>query len=609
VSTRQVSIAQEDFSGGAQRDIAPHLIDLQAGWDFLNLVLDDDGSAYRRGGSVPFSVNGMDGPGRFIFDGILNVGRRTIVADASKTYVVGSDDETIAQSDSVGMLYPKQTAVMKGLLFGGGGWISGGARSNTTHTASSVVTTTFGSRTVTRSGGSWSGSVVPGHLMKIGTARVYEVASVESATSLTLREPYKGTSLTGQTAVFYPTYRHVSGDPYSGAEYVVVCQNRLVYGSGRIVAFSDIDDPHTLPSVNYHELPTGATICGLAELGGDVIVFTTDGVWVISGLEYEIVDPNGNGQHTVRRLSEGIKLAGIAGVAGYDNRLVVPDSDGIWLMDGVSSPQRISRGIERPYQAWLQRGYRVGRAVVFKGHYILPIVSPLGTVRDTFVCRIDRPVRSRYKEPTWSWVRFSGDGGEIPAFTVRHGESELAPRLLGVQGRAGGKIVDCSDFFNPQSLNSTDSDGTSPVAQLTTRDFETGNLTVNAVRALRLRYELAGGTARVEHGPGGVNYDEAGYANPLRKWGDPDAEWGDPDGVWGVGFGPADPDVVVPPGSVPAFVQVGTLEESDGITPEKIRINSRVRYSRLRITCSAEVEMFRVRALELFIRPSRAVRR
>jgi hypothetical protein len=231
----------------------------------------------------------------------------------------------------------------------------------------------------------------------------------------------------------------------------------------------------------------------------------------------------------------------------------------------------------------------------------------LGAVKDLFVCRIDRPVKSRYKAATWPWVRFAGDGGEIPAFAVRHGDSELAPRLLGVQGREDGKIVDCSDFFNPQSPNSTDSDGTSPVAQFTTRDYESGAKTMNSVRSLRCRYELVGGMAKVEHGPGGVNYDEAGFGNPLRKWGDLDAEWGDAAGVWGVGFGPENPDVEVDLPDPPVFTEIGQLPESDGITPVRLRVNERVRYSRLRMTCSS-AESFRFRELELAVRPSQAVR-
>lgn len=606
----QERLVQEDFSGGAQRDVAPHLIDRTAAWDYLNMVLDDDGSAYRRGGTVAVSSNGMGGPGKFLWDGILGVGRRTICADASKTYVLGSDGETLSELDSaVGLPYPKQTAVMKDLLWLGGGAVTGGARSSTVHTASSVVVVGNGSRTVSRSSGSFTGQVVPGHLMKIGSGRVYEVQSVDSATTLTLREPYEGTSDSGLTAVFSPIYRMVSGDGYPGGEYVTVCHNRLVWAKDKWVKFSAIGDPHSYDTNDFHELPTGAQITGLAELSGTLLVFTTDGIWTVEGLAYNIVDEQGNGQHRVQRLSEQIRLAGIAGVAGYENQLVVPAEDGIWLLDGVSSPQRISRGMERPYQAWLRWGARFGSSAVFRGHYLLPFVSPLGVVKDLFVCRIDRPVKSRYKAPTWPWVRFAGDGGEVPAFAVRHGDSELSPRLLGVQGRAGGKIVDCSDFFNPQSANKTDADGSAPVAQFTTRDFESGSKTINSVRAARFRYELVGGVAKAEHGPGGVIYDEAGYGNPLRMWDDPDAEWDDADGVWDVGFGPENPDVVVDVPDGPAFREIGSLPESDGITPVKLSVNTRVRYSRVRVTCDTPVDMFRFRELELVVRPSRAVRR
>ena len=607
----RAQLIQEDFSGGSNRDVAPHLIDDTAAYDYLNMILDDDGSAYRRGGSVPFSANAMTGAGRFLFDGILNSGRRTIAADLSKTYVLDSDDETLIDLDTTtGMSYPKQTAVMLGLVFIGGGAITAGARSSVTHTATSVVATTNGSKTVTRSSGTWSAIVVPGHLMKIGNARVYEVQSVESATSLTLRENYAGSTATGQTAIFHPIYRVVGGDPYHAGEYVAVCNNRLVVAEGRNILFSDIGNPHSFPANNRHELPSGAGLAGLAELGGTQIVFTTDGIWTIEGLAYDIVDANGNGQHRVQRLSEAIVLAGVAGIAGYEQQLVIPASDGIYLLDGVSTPQRISRGIERPYKAWIRWGAEFGKAVVFRGHYILPIVAPDGTVKDTFVCRLDRPIKNRFSKASWPWVRFSGDGGSTPAFAIRHGASQLAPKLIGVQGRTGAKIVECSDFFNPESPNAEDADGQPPVAQIVTRDYETGNLTENSVRAIRLRYELKGGTLKIERSLGGPNYDVAGYANSLLEWGDPDALWGNVDGVWGTGFGPEDPGVVVSPTGGAVFEELAcTPGESDGIKPFKCRVNKRARYMRYRITCGGTVETFRLRSIETFTRPSEATRR
>jgi hypothetical protein len=186
----------------------------------------------------------------------------------------------------------------------------------------------------------------------------------------------------------------------------------------------------------------------------------------------------------------------------------------------------------------------------------------------------------------------------------------LAPKLLAVQGKTGAKIVECSDFFNPESPNAADADGQPPVAQIVTRDYETGNLTENAVRSIRLRYELKGGTLKIERSPGGPNYDVAGYANALREWGDSDAEWGDADGVWGTGFGPEDPGVTVSPTGGAVFTELTcTPGESDGIKPFKCRVNKRARYMRFRITCAGTVDTFRLRSLETFTRPSEAVRR
>lgn len=611
MSSIQVTEAQEDFSAGMNRDAAPHLIDKHGAYDLLDIVLDDDGSAYRRGGTVAHSANTLDERGTFIFDGVLRAGRRTIVMNKSSTYVLDEDDETLVKIDTYGMTRPGRAAVMNGLVFGPGGWVTAGVRSSVTHTTAANVSVTSESATVTRSSGSWSGQIEAGHLMRIGTDRVYEVKTVASGTSLTLMEPYQGASDSTATAVFRPV---VWGDgDYGGEAHVAVCSNRLVYAAKTRVRFSVIGNPHKFETFDYHELPTGAEISGLAELGGTLIVFTTDGIWTVDNLAYNIVDANGNGQHTIRRLSEDIILAGTAGVAGYSQTLIVPASDGIWLLDGVSSPERISQGVERPYKAWLKWGARIGQAVVYAGHYLLPLVSPAGTVKELLVCRISRPVKSRWRGKSWPWSRFQGDAA-APAFAARHGADQLSPHLLAVQDQVAAKVVDCSQLFIPDADHKKDADGSAPVAQIITRDYGSGNLTVNAVRALGLRFEIRGGTSptvKVSWSKGGPNFDVAGYAGDLRPWGDPDAEWGESDGVWGDGFGPKIPDSTAAPVG-PEWIDLPTPNTPfcpNGIERIRYRVNKRARYSRFRIICGDEVEAFRMRSLETFTRPSEAVRR
>lgn len=588
-------IIQQDFSEGMNRDVAPALIPKAGAYDLVDALLNEDGNPYRRGGTAYKSSAGLGEAGlTWGWDGYLSPGQRTLCASDSTFGVLGEDDEEMIDVGGAGLAVPRQASVLADLLFIGGGSIYGGSRKSATY-STGTVKVTKGSKTVEGTGTSWSANVDEGMLFHISGERVYVVDSVDSNTKLTLRDDYEGSSGEGKSYALRPLHTIGGTDPYEDSNFYASCANRIVVLNGRTIKFTGVNDPHTYKNSfgksNEHKLPMGVEGVGLATIGQTLLIFTTAGVWALDGLALEIVDVNGNNQHRLQLLSSDLILAGAAGIAGSGQQLVIPAADGIYLMDGVSSPMRISKPIEQLYGGHINNAYLLGGAAVYRGHYFLPILYGSEGVRDCLVCRLDRPIRSR-KQTGYPWSRFTGDGGEIRCFFVRSSTDPRQPELYGAQAREPSRIVDCSHYFKPEVGREMDADGTTHDFDLITRDIETGELTKNVIRAVKLRYDLV-------EGNGG---------EPLLKvyWSDGSLEAGGAawdEVLWDEFEWAAGGDGAV-------FTEV-TKDgpPSDGRDPEKFPVNKRLRYGRFRIMTSGAPAQFALRLLEMDVRPSGAVRR
>jgi len=455
------------------------------------------------------------------------------------------------------------------------------------------VTVTNGSKTVTGSGTVWKSKADAGTLFQIGNERIYVAASVDTDTQITLRDAYQGTTGGGKSYALSPVYTVSEPDPYETWDFVTECANRLIVASGRTIKFTEVKNPHAftngLGTVNEHTLPGGTWIVGLATVAQTVIIFTTAGAWVLDGLALDITDLNGNPQHRLQQLSSEVVLAGASGLAASEQRIVVPATDGIYLMDGISTPERISRPIDRLYRKRIVDGYPLGEAVVHRGHYFLPILDTSGNVRDLFVCRLDRPTHVR-QQKGFPWSRFTGDGGEVTAFATRASAGPRQPLLLGAQARDPSRVVDCR-YFEPDELRATDADGSTHDFDLITRDIETGGGTENVVRAVPLRYELVegkGGEPRLK-----LFWSDGSLFGGEAEW--DEVEWDAFD--W------------VSEGAV-FYATAADGPASDGRRPVKFRINKRLRYGRFRIsTTGSSPSSFVLRSLAMDTRPSGATRR
>jgi len=575
------------------RDVAPPLISPAGAVDLVNALLDEDGSVYRRGGSAYKSAAGLGEAGlTWIADLYLKPGHRTITSSETQFGALADDDSTLVPVGGGGLVEPAQAAALEDLMFIGGGRLYGGSLKSATY-STGTISVTQGSTTVTGSGTTWNTLVDAGMLLQVGNDRVYVVEQINSTTQLTLRDPYQGGTASGLSYTLDPVYKVDVADPYEDWDFVCVCANRIVVASGTTIKFTEVNNPHTftnfLGTTNLHTLPEGAEIVGLATSGQTVLIFTIRGIYTLDGLALSITDGNGNPQHRIQQLSSEIVLAGATGLAGSGQQIVVPATDGVYLMDGVSQPTRISRPIDRLYRRRVSSGYRLGGAVVYRNHYLLPFLDRFsGDVRDLFVCRLDRPLRSR-GQVIYPWTRFDGDGGEVRAFAVRNSVGSRLPLLLGAQRRSPSRVLDCSGFFEPTHENEVDADGTPHELDIVTRDYETGAGTENIVRDLVLRYELVGQQEPVLKTARGAGAIEAGYA----LWGQ---------GLWG-SFNWAAEEAGA------SFIPLGDVPVSDERGIHKVRVNKRDRYARFRIRSHGPAAYCALRSLALRVRPSGATRR
>lgn len=579
--------AQEDFSAGAFRGVARHLIPGNGAYSLQNYLLDEeDGSANKRGGSEYLSTSAFGSGGlRWVWDGLLVGGRRTVFADASDFAVLDAAEAPV-NLGGAGLAAPVPFAVLGGVMFIGGGVIYAGSRKSADYSTGTVAVTN-GSKTVTGTTTVWNTNADAGMLFQRGAGtRYYAVASVDSATQITLVDPYEGATLSGQT---YTLSRlGTASAPYRSAGIYAAIGTRLLTGEGGRVYESSgwlngVFRPHTFDANIFHEMPAGAEVLGIGQIGDDeAMVFTTAGVFVITQLSMDVFDDAANLQQTVQPVSPDVVLWGPSGLASWAQSLVVPAVDGVWLM-GSDPPLKISLSITPLYVGYVRAGYRPGQAWVFRGHYFLPILNASNTVVDLLVCRLDRPIAAgRFSIWPWTWMR--GHGANTPALTVRVAGAGVArdPKLLAAG--ADGRVLDVSGFFEPAAANAADADGTAPEYVIETRDYETGSGWLNTVIGLRVRYELEDAAS---DNPTIIGYISKGSAlGGLAEWGT--AEWGTAE--W------ADATL-----SEFALLE-GTASESTGRDPHPWRFAAKCRYVRARLRSSDPAARMALRALEWTVR-------
>lgn len=594
--------AQLDFSVGEQRNVAPHLIDPRAFFLGLNVLLDDDGSGYKRGGSVKATSAAFGTALRAAWDGFLEPGRRTLVASSSAWGAL--EGETLKSLGGSGFSgAPKVMVAHRGLVFIGGGVIYGGSR-KTADYSTGTVKVVKGSAIVTGSGTDWSANVDVGMLFRRdAAARVYVVAAVKSKTEIELSEAYEGSSEEGKT---YTLKRLESaGTLYKSADHYAVAGDRLLSASGNVLSIAEPGKPHlweaTIPPQNTvvkneHELGEGVEILGVRTIGVDkALVFHTGGVQVVSNLAYGIVDGLGNSQHPITWYSRDLVLWANVGVAPWRGALIVPAVDGVYIVDGVSNPLPISGSIEPVYREHVLAGNTPGQAWTDREHYFLPILDATGVPVETLVCRLDRPQRGR-GETFYPWTHIDGAGGATGGAVVHEPAAPgQSPAVYGLG--ADGYLLDLQGYFDPGPTNATDHDESVHLLQLITRDIAAGNLAQARFRRLGLMYELEA----LAEGPVPGISAEVGVG--IRKSGLPqwdEVTWDDFE--WSAG---GETEYELLEGVAPANAgEDSLLAQNLWVWPTK----TYARYVRYRFSCADPVAKLTLRGLLVFIAQPEGVR-
>ena len=268
------------------------------------------------------------------------------------------------------------------------------------------------------------------------------------------------------------------------APFYAVVANRLLAASGDRIDFSDIATPGTFGANDFHQVPGGVQIIGLEGLRDAAAVFTTDGIWIISNMAFDLTDADGNVQHRMDQYSRDIVLWGNAGIAAWQGGLIVPAVDAVWQLSlGVTSEapapfQRLSAAIDPLYQEYVALGYRPGLATVHRSHYFLPILNGLNVV-DTLVCKL-----SSDRKP---WSRLQGVAARCAALAVHKEPTSPQPQLIGAD--YAGRVQNLS-WLDPGPLAASDADGSPIVWEQVLRAYATGPLNENTVTKIRASYQL-----------------------------------------------------------------------------------------------------------------------
>jgi hypothetical protein len=478
------SIGQDNFGGGmfrSRRNAPPNTV-----YDAVNALVNDEGLLYRRGGSEYQSTTDTTEDIELLWDGQLTPGRRTafVTSDGSTSdafYVLDTDDATpVTVLSGLTQTFGPPTEVDGYLAFPDRAsntcLIYGGSR-KTANYSTGTVTVANGSTTVTGVGTSWAANADAGMIFAkaLTTDEFAIVASVASDTSLTLRDPWPYTSLSGASYNLYRGFNAIFTDlPTDDGLVAGTAARRLLLGQGSRVYFSERGQPMNLDPSDYHSIPDGSTVTGIKSLGDSAVVFTTAGVWVIGNMSLDAVDAFGNVQQTMQRISGDVILWGDGGIAAWAGGLLVPAGDDVHVLGLDGQTATVSENIRPLYRAYVKAGYRPGIAAVHRGHYILPVLDGTAQIA-TLVCRLDRGA---------AWTRWDGHAAAV-AFVER--VTDYTPTLLGATGQ---RVTDLSFCFAPTAASASDADGTAHACTITTNDYPTGGNQPGFVQRIRLRYEL-----------------------------------------------------------------------------------------------------------------------
>jgi hypothetical protein len=276
-------------------------------------------------------------------------------------------------------------------------------------------------------------------------------------------------------------------------------------------------------------------------------------------------------------------------MATFAAQLIVPGSDGVWVISG-GTYDRISRSIDKRYQGHVAAGSKCGQGHVYNGHYLLPIINASGAVVEVLTCRLDRPTRVRGQVIyPWSWQ--TGSGANVFAFASRTITSPNNKEILiGAGKAAAGRVLNLSGYFAPSGLLKNDHDATTHQLVLETRDYPTGRLNKALVKAIELTYRLI--DAATDNPTISAEFSDGQQQTSGSFWGS---------AFWGTGTWTSDS------GSEYTALE-GLAPEDDSRNPKFWRLfgrRARTEYARFRFRSNGPSSELTIKTIELFTRANR----
>lgn len=478
-------------------------------YDAVNALVNDERELFRRGGSAYLTTSNAANTLLGLISGETTQGQRTVFWDtAGYLYALAADgvtpyqlrigDDADNNAQIEGSLIGPPVAISGMVVFRNNLitgpifelLVYGGARKGFYSTG--TVSTTAGSKTVTGSGTSWTANVEAGQMFRTGSQVPGVVASVDSNTSLTLREPWPTTAagvtymLQDVANVTYPSLDFKVPLTTPWVIGTVGAPARLLLGIGSRLYFTAPGSLEILfASLDFHELPEASLITGVSSIGDTAVVFTTTGVWAVSNMALDSFDDAGNVQHQVARISPDVILWGDTGISAYEGALIVPAIDDVFAFTLGAAPVPVSQGVRPLYREYVEAGYKPGIATVYRGHYQLPILDASNNVIDSLTCRLDLRDESGARRPAWTR---QANGAAGRAYATRIGATTRTPKLLGLDGL---RVSDLTGIFDPDAARKDDADGTDHALTIISNDVDTGpGLRGNTVLSANVEYEL-----------------------------------------------------------------------------------------------------------------------
>lgn len=378
----------------------------------------------------------------------------------------------------------------QGMLYGGS--------LNPNYFAPTDLQVTQDSDVVTSATGGFLANVDVGKLlyvsMPFSAGEYFVVKSVDSNNQVTLHRPWRGVTGTAAISIFTALgYIGINSDPsktspsYRASKLYGQCAGRLLSLEGNTLYVSDGPDPDTgeprpylFPETNKVVFPLDAQGIALQTIRNQAFIFTSAGLYRITGLEYEITDPDGNPQWTIELLSSETIALSNAAIVAWHQALIVPCVDAIYIIDGVNPPTPITLGVD--WQAVANAGVQLGQATVHQGYYLLPVekgtVAGAGKQEFTTYCFRLTPVQSA-RGIVFPNTRWTCDV---------EGYYSAGPNRLIVAGNIlwdGGKVLD------PVANGNGDGDGSLIGTTIRSRPFPIGEGSV--VLRVRARMARSGG--------------------------------------------------------------------------------------------------------------------